>query len=83
MVSRCNSVHHPSTPFPRMFFIAALLACIQFIGVASAAGSQTALFNCLKNKGYNLETISNANYPTDSAAFNRRLTFQPVAIVFP
>ena len=66
-----------------VFLTALLLAAIQLVGAAPAAGDQTALFNCLKNKGYNLETVSNPNYSADSAAFNRRLKFQPVAIVFP
>jgi len=60
-----------------------VLAASYLVNAAPSAGSQTALFNCLKNKGYNLETVSNANYASDSAAFNRRLSFQPVALVFP
>jgi hypothetical protein len=60
-----------------------LLSLAAFTYAAPNAGSQTALFNCLKNKGYDLETISNSNYAADSAAFNRRLSFQPVALVFP
>lgn len=60
-----------------------LLSLVALTYAAPSAGSQTALFNCLKNKGYDLETISNSNYAADSAAFNRRLSFQPVALVFP
>jgi hypothetical protein len=60
-----------------------LVAGIHLANVVSAAGDQNALFNCLKNKGYNLETITNPNFSTDTAAFNRRLKFQPVAVVFP
>jgi hypothetical protein len=50
---------------------------------AHAASTPTGLLKCLQSKGYTPETMSDPNYNNDSAAFNRRLTFQPVALVYP
>lgn len=61
----------------------ALLTFAHFVFAAPSSGSPDALYGCLRNKGYNLETISNPNYAADSAAFNRRLSFQPIALVYP
>jgi hypothetical protein len=47
------------------------------------AENTTDLIDCLTNKGYTPETMSDPNYNDDSAAFNRRLSFQPVALVYP
>ncbi|KZS95586.1 FAD-binding domain-containing protein [Sistotremastrum niveocremeum HHB9708] len=46
-------------------------------------GNPHALWSCLSGKGWDLETISNPNFTADSLAFNRRLSFEPVAIVSP
>lgn len=70
-----------------MFFLGSFLASVflhaSFSAAAPSANSQDALFGCLRNKGYGLETSSNANYGNDRAAYNRRLSYKPVAIVFP
>lgn len=57
------------------------LAAVYFASAASSDGSRAALYSCLKE--FDLETLFSPNYTNDSAAFNRRLAFKPVALVFP
>ncbi|KZS95311.1 glucooligosaccharide oxidase [Sistotremastrum niveocremeum HHB9708] len=56
---------------------------ISAVWAAPNTGNPNALWSCLSGKGWNLETVSNANYAKDSTAFNERLSFKPVAIVSP
>lgn len=65
--------------FPTTF----LLSLTAFAYAAPSSGNPTDLISCLKSKGYHPETMSDPDYSTDSAAFNQRLTFKPIALVYP
>jgi hypothetical protein len=67
------------------FYLAASLL-LPFVSAASSQGDPEQLYKCLRTRdkgGYELETPKDANYTKDRAAFNQRLSFEPVALVFP